>query len=156
PRLFASGSEMPVATSARTPSSANTTTALQPTANATLKPKKSAPPGLALENARPPLKLSALSELPSSELTMSSAGGEPLHPEVKTPIESSFGVNLGPVKVHSDASAQNAAKGFAARAFAFGRGIFLGRGTSTTDLGLMAHETAHVIQQQGTATVQRS
>ena len=98
----------------------------------------------------PPLRLGSATQGPAS-----SSGGDALHPEVKGPIEQSFGVSLDSVRVHSDGPAQSAARSFGARAFAFGKGIFLGRGERPTDLGLMAHEAAHVVQQQGQATIQR-
>jgi len=82
-------------------------------------------------------------------------GSESLRPEVQAPIEDSLQVNLDAVKVHTDVSAQAANKSLGARAFAFGSGIFLGRGERATDLGLIAHEAAHVVQQQSAPTVQR-
>lgn len=84
-----------------------------------------------------------------------SGGGEPLSPSIQSPIESSLGVNLQSVRVHTDAQAQNTASSFSARAFTYGNHIFLGPGERTTDLGLMAHESAHVVQQQGAPRLQR-
>jgi Domain of unknown function (DUF4157) len=86
----------------------------------------------------------------------STAGGEGLAPTVRGPIEQSLGVNLDGVRVHSNSSAQDAAGRLSARAFAFGPNIVVGRGERPTDLGLMAHEAAHVIQQQGAPRVQLS
>lgn len=83
------------------------------------------------------------------------AGGQPLAPNVQAPIESSLQVNLDSVRVHTDAGAQQAAANASARAFTYGRDIFLGRGERPTDLGLMAHEAAHVVQQQGAPSVQK-
>ena len=83
------------------------------------------------------------------------SGGQSLPPSVQTPIESSLQVNLDSVRVHTDAGAQQAAANASARAFTYGRDIFLGRGERSTDLGLMAHEAAHVVQQQGAPSVQK-
>jgi hypothetical protein len=78
-----------------------------------------------------------------------------LPPAVQTVLERSFQVNLDAVRVRTDASAQRAARGLSARAFTYGNQIFLGAGERPTDLRLMAHETAHVVQQQGAPRIQR-
>ena len=83
-----------------------------------------------------------------------SAGGAPIPKPVATAISSSFGVDVSPVRVHSDTNAVNASTAFGARAFAFGSDVFLGRGERATDVPLMAHEVAHVVQQQGGPRVQ--
>ncbi len=81
-------------------------------------------------------------------------GGEPMSPAVREAIEQSLNVDLKSVRVHTDSRAQSAAEGLSARAITYGPHIFLGRGESPTDIGLMAHETAHVVQQQGAPMVQ--
>jgi hypothetical protein len=82
--------------------------------------------------------------------------GSPIPPPVRGRLERSFRVGLGSVRVHTDANANSATRSLAARAFTVGSNIFLGRGESPADLSLMAHETAHVVQQQGGMAVQRS
>jgi len=79
---------------------------------------------------------------------LSRDAGSPLTLPVRSPIERSLGVDLGPVRVHNspDASAVVRAKG--ARAFALGSHVFLGPGERADDLPLMAHEVTHVVQQQ--------
>ena len=74
--------------------------------------------------------------------------GRPLPKRVSERIEKSFGVDLSDVRVHTDGTAGTAAKALGARAFAVGRHIFLGQGQRASDLPLMAHEVAHVVQQQ--------
>src|SRR5579859_7380748 len=69
-------------------------------------------------------------------------------------LESSFGVDLGGVRVHTDGQAAQANSAFSARAFTYGSHIFLGSGERPNDLGLMAHEVAHVVQQRGAPMVQ--
>jgi hypothetical protein len=64
-------------------------------------------------------------------------------------------VDLESVRVHTDSTSQDAARHLSARAFAFGPHIVVGRGERPTDLGLMAHEAAHVVQQQAAPAVQR-
>ncbi len=81
-------------------------------------------------------------------------GGEPLVPGVKRALEASFDVNLDSVRVHYDGHAHTVAETLGARAFAYGNHIFLGAGESKADLGLLAHETAHVVQQQSAAAIQ--
>jgi hypothetical protein len=84
-----------------------------------------------------------------------SGGGEPLSPAVQEPIEQSLGVSLESVRVHTGNHAQSAARDLSARAFTFGNQVFLGPGERPTDLGLMAHEAAHVVQQKQAPAVQR-
>lgn len=75
--------------------------------------------------------------------------GTPLAPAVRGPIESSLGADLSHVRVHDDGAARDAADALHARAFAHGSDIWLGHGASPHDLGLMAHEATHVVQQAG-------
>ncbi|HEX5749532.1 MAG TPA: DUF4157 domain-containing protein [Archangium sp.] len=82
-------------------------------------------------------------------------GGEPLPPRVQETLGRSLQVNLGGVRVHTDTRAQSAVKSLSARAVTYGSQIFLGPGERSTDLGLMAHEAAHVVQQKGAPTPQR-
>ena len=88
-------------------------------------------------------------------LPLGPSGGEPLPRSVAGPISASLGVDVSDVRVHADAAAASAAESVGARAFALGNRIFLGRRERATDLGLMAHEVAHVVQQRGAAVLQR-
>lgn len=58
------------------------------------------------------------------------------------------------MRVHSGPTAAAAATAVGARAFALGSHVVLGGGERSTDLALMAHEVAHVVQQQGAPRVQ--
>ena len=90
------------------------------------------------------------------EPTITLAGaGQPLDKTVRDRLESSFGVDLGAVRVHQGDAATRLAEGYGARAFAFGHHVVLGERASPRDVGLMAHEVAHVIQQRSSALVQR-
>ncbi len=62
-------------------------------------------------------------------------------------IEPVVASDLGHVRVHDDGIANRAAGEINARAFTHGSHIYLGAGESANDLGLMAHETTHVVQQ---------
>lgn len=61
-----------------------------------------------------------------------------------------LGVDLGVVRVHTGAAAHQAASQVKARAFTAGNHIYLRNGESPTDLALIAHEIAHVVQQTAT------
>jgi len=80
--------------------------------------------------------------------------GAPLAPHVQEAVENSLGVDLHTVRVHSGSAAQKKAKSLSARAFTFGSDIVLGEGEHESDLALMAHEAAHVVQQQSAPAVQ--
>jgi hypothetical protein len=62
-------------------------------------------------------------------------------------MESSFGASLGAVRVHRRHRAATAADQLGAKAFTLGPNIVLGSHARPDDLGLMAHEAAHTIQQ---------
>ncbi|MDA8018113.1 MAG: DUF4157 domain-containing protein [Thermoanaerobaculia bacterium] len=79
----------------------------------------------------------------------SRGSGEPLDEGVRGKLEQGMGVDLGAVRVHRDARAQQATKGMKARAFAHKNNIWLGQGESPKDTKLMAHEATHVVQQGG-------
>ncbi len=49
--------------------------------------------------------------------------------------------------MHADGRSALAAAQLQARAFTFGKDIFLGARESAADLALMAHESTHVVQQ---------
>ena len=86
---------------------------------------------------------------------VSIGGGEPLSPLVRPALERSFRTDLRAVRVHTGSRAAAAAMDLSARAFTYGNDIFVGAGERPTDLALMAHESAHVVQQRGAAAVQR-
>lgn len=85
----------------------------------------------------------------AAEAIRSRGPGDPLRPDVRERLESSFGVGLDDVRVHDDQRANESARALNARAFTNQSDIWLGAGESQSDLGLMAHEAAHVIQQTG-------
>ena len=91
----------------------------------------------------------------STASTISSPGsGSPLSSGVRHRVEPYVGANLSGVRVHTGPSAQRAADSLNARAFTHRNNIFLNRAESSNDLGLMAHESTHVVQ-QGSAPIQR-
>ena len=86
---------------------------------------------------------------------LSRDSGAPLALPVRGALERSVGLDLSPVRVHQGPQTESLVTDAGARAFAFGTSVFLGRGERATDLRLMAHEIAHVVQQQGATTLQR-
>jgi hypothetical protein len=85
----------------------------------------------------------------------SRGSGQHLAPHIQEAIENSLSVDLSSVRIHSDAAAQEKAQSLSARAFTFGSDIFLGKGEHPSDLGLLAHETVHVVQQQAGPVLQK-
>ncbi|WP_420129121.1 eCIS core domain-containing protein [Longimicrobium sp.] len=73
--------------------------------------------------------------------------GAPMVPGVRALIEARLGVDLGHVRVHTDAEARRATGALGARAFTHGSDIWLARGESPADTRLLAHEATHVVQQ---------
>ncbi len=73
--------------------------------------------------------------------------GNPVEPSIRTRTESVLGVDLSSVRVHGDRRAQRAGRSINAKAFTHRNDIWLGKGQSPADVGLMAHELAHVAQQ---------
>ncbi|HEX8137130.1 MAG TPA: DUF4157 domain-containing protein [Pyrinomonadaceae bacterium] len=88
--------------------------------------------------------------------TVSGTGlGQPLPQDIRQTLEKNFGASLEKVRVHTDTAATRAAQSLSARAFTYGNHIFLGPGEKPTDLALIAHEAAHIVQQRGAPVVQR-
>jgi hypothetical protein len=80
--------------------------------------------------------------------------GSALPASVSSQITGSLGVDVSAVRVHSDAGATGAAGMLSSRAFAYGSNVYLGPGERPTDVGLMAHEVAHSVQQGGAPRLQ--
>jgi hypothetical protein len=84
-----------------------------------------------------------------SEAVGSSSGGEPLRPSIRGQLEESTGYDLGDVRVHQGGVAPGANAALRSRAFTHGRDVWLGAAESPVDLKLMAHESTHIVQQNG-------
>ncbi|MFC1475876.1 DUF4157 domain-containing protein [Candidatus Zixiibacteriota bacterium] len=78
--------------------------------------------------------------------------GQPLDPTTQTAMESRFGYDFSDVRVHTDSHAAISAKMLNAKAYTINKDIVIERGRYTPEdnIGkhLLAHELAHVIQQQ--------
>ncbi|MFL6332160.1 MAG: DUF4157 domain-containing protein [Pyrinomonadaceae bacterium] len=84
------------------------------------------------------------------------SAGRPLDSDARDQMGSRFGQDFGGVRVHDDGEAHRAARSLNAEAFTTGRDIYFSQGaynpSSQTGQRLLAHELAHVAQQnQGTA-----
>jgi hypothetical protein len=81
--------------------------------------------------------------------------GTPLSPELRYHFEPRFGQDFSSVRVHTGDEAAKGAQSVQARAFTLGRNIVFGAGeyspTTTEGHHLLAHELAHVIQQEHAA-----
>jgi len=86
--------------------------------------------------------------------TITTTNGAPLPVAIKNPLSRSFSVDLTPIRVHTDAHAQLTVRKLNTRAFTYANHIFLGSGESASDLRLMSHEVAHVVQQSRGAVLQ--
>ena len=83
------------------------------------------------------------------------SGGQPLNAPLRRRLEKSFRADLGGVRVHDDTQAAMKADRLGAKAFAIGPNIILGSGASADDVGLMAHEAAHTLQQRSGGPLQQ-
>ncbi len=85
--------------------------------------------------------------------------GNPLDASVKNYLEPRFGVDLGNVRIHTDADANRLSAAIHAKAFTVGNDIAFAKGQynpgTLEGKKLIAHELTHTIQQRDTHTVQR-
>ena len=83
-------------------------------------------------------------------------GGRPFDGAVRARMEAAFGTSFGAVRLHTGRKASTLSDDLNARAFTVGRHVAFGAGeyrpgTMVGD-ALIAHELAHVVQQQGTSS----
>lgn len=94
-------------------------------------------------------------QLPQPVQQTLSATGEPLDRDVRSRMESRFGVDFSGVRIHTDSAAAESAQAVNALAYTVGRDVVFGSGQyqPRTHAGdrMIAHELAHVLQ-QGSAT----
>ncbi len=90
--------------------------------------------------------------VPASVLQVLTRAGAPLDPSAQAGMEARLGHGFGHVRVHADDMAAQSARDIGAAAYTFGRHIVMGAGNYQphTPAGsrLLAHELAHVVQQQ--------
>lgn len=118
---------------------------------------RNAPPAVRLSGGAAAARPQANGASPSAEEVAKNPGaGETLQPQVRATLERTLGQDLRGVRVHQDGRANAAADNLGAHAFTYGPHIFLGSRSRPTDTHLLAHESAHVVQQQGAPAVQRA
>ena len=74
-------------------------------------------------------------------------GGAPLPGGVRSFFERRFGYDFSEVRIHDAYQDRADASSLGARAFTYGKNIWLGDGESVSDTRLMGHELTHVVQQ---------
>jgi 5-methylcytosine-specific restriction endonuclease McrA len=86
----------------------------------------------------------------------SRGGGRAIPEPVRAPIERALGADLGAVRLHTDASADQLNRALGSSAFTTGQHVYFRRGAylpaSPRGRELLAHEATHVVQQQGSGT----
>ncbi|KPL89358.1 eCIS core domain-containing protein [Ardenticatena maritima] len=96
----------------------------------------------------PPWRLAPTSALAVDERALRPPdAGEALPAPHRRRLERGFGVSLRHVRLHNSPAARRQAAALGARAFTHGEHIWLGPNASPHDAHLLAHETAHVVQQ---------
>lgn len=102
---------------------------------------------------------SDMSSVDEASIQAFEGGGRPLSEPERAFFEPHFGFDFSAVRVHSDRSAAHMARRMNARSFTFGRNIAFGAGQYApgTRKGrhLLAHELAHVVQQQKSVIARR-
>ncbi len=78
-----------------------------------------------------------------------SSPGQALDTRTRSFFEKRFDTDFSQVRIHKDSLAAQSADAVNARAYATGNHIVLGAGESASPSRLLAHELAHVVQQQG-------
>jgi hypothetical protein len=93
-----------------------------------------------------------VSEEFENRLQANNKGGKPLDQGVRSYFEPRFGFNLNSVRLHTGGEASALSRSIDAKAFTYGNNIYLNQDKSeTTSPGiqrLLAHELAHVVQQE--------
>jgi hypothetical protein len=85
------------------------------------------------------------------DVTHRLGAGRPVEPEVRRPMETATGADLGDVRLHEGAAADELCRALDARAFTLGTDIVVADGEYIADTAeggqLLAHEFTHVVQQ---------
>ncbi len=88
---------------------------------------------------------------PAVRSVLTGGGGSPLEPGIRRFMESRFGYDFSPVRIHTSASASDSARQVNAAAYTVGKDVVFGEGRyapgSLAGKELMAHELAHTVQQ---------
>ena len=89
-----------------------------------------------------------------------SSPGQPFNAPARAFFEPRFGHDFSRVRVHSDSKAAESAEAINAQAYTIGKDIVFGRGqyepVNIAEIGLVAHELTHVVQQGETGLTKDS
>lgn len=88
-------------------------------------------------------KVKSLSEEPTGTKS------KKLDSKMAAALKEEFGANFSQVKIHTGGNAAELAKSLNAQAFTIGQDIYFAKPAGANDLGLIAHELTHVVQQGG-------
>lgn len=95
-------------------------------------------------------------KMPASVSEELRAPGRPLDDRVRQDLERQFGQDFSRIRIHDGGSAQQSASEVSARAYTVGHDVVFGAGQYAPDTArgrrLIAHELAHAIDQDGSAT----
>jgi hypothetical protein len=87
----------------------------------------------------------------SARIGAAEARGRDLDASLRGEVTEALGADPGPVRIHTDAEADELSRTLGAKAFTSGRDVFFGSGTfdpSTPEgFSLLVHESTHVLQQ---------
>lgn len=90
-----------------------------------------------------------------TKLQQNEHSGSALPQNIRSSMESGFGVDFSGVKVHTDSEAKKASESLQAKAFTYGNHIYFNsekfNPNSKTGKELLAHELTHVVQQGATS-----
>lgn len=95
-------------------------------------------------------------EAVESQLAAAPGGGRPLPEDLRPRLESRFGADLSPVRIHTDDRAEQMNRQLDSRAFTYGPAIYFDRGqynpTAPEGQHILAHELTHTAQQGAVVT----
>lgn len=131
---------------------------VEPSAHADILRRSTAP-----ASSRSLGKGGEVSEQLVSDIAQKKGGGQALDDTTRSNMEQAFGTRFDQVRVHTDYQAHRLSRSLSAKAFTTGQDIFFKRGaynpSQREGQALLAHELAHVKQQQstpgGSARIQR-
>jgi Domain of unknown function (DUF4157) len=103
--------------------------------------------GMVQRSADPEAGSFGAPEMAEQHINATRGSGTPLPEIFRTKMETMTGSDLSAVRMHTDSGSAEAAESVNAKAFTVGSDIYFGAGASPSDSHLLAHETAHVVQQ---------
>ena len=104
--------------------------------------------------------MSLMPDSPAPHSPVPSSGGQELDAAVRNDMEERFSFDFSNVRIHANSQAHQSAQSLSAHAYTLGSDIVFNQGqyqpSTASGQRLLAHELAHVVQQQGSPQVQTS